>query len=87
VAVSIKSIEVLRLALPPLENPTAPRRTACAQTASAPLPIHVYAEFPRIRGKQPGDVADEMWVRITADDGNVGYGHTHWGAFVVPILE
>lgn len=82
----IKSIEALRLNLPPLRTPTSPRPGARPSPA-VPLPIHIYPEFSRKRGQHPGDVLGEMWVRVTAEDGSCGYGHTHWGNFAAPVIR
>jgi L-rhamnonate dehydratase len=85
-SMKIKSIRALRLAIPPPSKPTPPRPGAVGAEC-VPLPIHLYPEFSRVRGKHPGDVTDEMWVAVEAEDGTLGFGHTHWGSFVHPILQ
>jgi L-rhamnonate dehydratase len=82
----IIAIDLLRFAPPPLPAPTLPRPGAIAAPA-VPLPIHLYPDFPRQRGVNPGDVTGEIWVRITAENGETGYGHTHWGALVAPVVR
>jgi L-rhamnonate dehydratase len=82
----ILSVECLKLAMPPLERPTAARRQGAAQAVN-PRPINKYAEFPRARAQMPGDVNGEMWVRITAENGSFGLGRSHWGDLVEPLIR
>jgi L-rhamnonate dehydratase len=84
--VKIASIDVLTLKLPPLSAPTPPRAGARAG-AAVPLPLHIYPEFARTRGAHPGDVEGELWVRVVAEDGTFGLGHTHWGEFSAPVVR
>ncbi len=81
----ITSVDLLALTLPPLASPTPPRPGSVGGEA-VPLPIHVYPEFTRTRGRHPGDVSGEMWVRVVAEDGTFGLGHTHWGDFAGPVV-
>jgi L-rhamnonate dehydratase len=82
----IVSIDVLTLKLPPLAAPTPPRAGARGG-AAVPLPLHIYPEFERTRGAHPGDVEGELWVRVVAEDGTFGLGHTHWGEFSAPVVR
>jgi L-rhamnonate dehydratase len=82
----ITSIEVLCYKPKPIASPTPPRPGAISAPA-VPLPIHIYPDFPRTRGSHPGDVTGEVWVRVTAENGETGYGHTHWGDFVAPVVR
>jgi L-rhamnonate dehydratase len=82
----IASVDVLTLNLPPLTSPTPPRPGSIGGDA-VPLPLHAYAEFPRTRGRHPGDVRSELWVRVTAEDGTYGLGHTHWAEFATPVVR
>ena len=82
----IVSIECLKLTLPPLERPTPPRAGAKAKRDN-PRPINKYPDMPRARSQMPGDVTGEIWVRITAEDGTFGLGHTHWGDLVEPVVR
>lgn len=82
----IVAIDLLRFNPPPLAAPTPPRAGAVPAPA-VPLPIHLYPEFPRQRGVNPGDVTQEIWVRVTAEDGSYGYGHTHWGNLAAPVIR
>src|ERR1700722_7285489 len=83
---NVAKVECLTLKLPPLASPTPPRPGSIGGDA-VPLPIHAYAEFTRRRGGHPGDVGGEMWVRVTAEDGTFGLGHTHWGELAGPVVR
>jgi L-rhamnonate dehydratase len=82
----IVSVECLKLTLPPVEHPTPPRANAKAKRGN-PRPINKYPDMPRGRGQMPGDVTGDFWVRITAEDGTFGLGHSHWGDFCEPIIR
>jgi L-rhamnonate dehydratase len=82
----IVSVECLKLTLPPIEHPTLPRAGAKAKGGN-PRPINKYPDMPRSRGQMPGDVTGEFWVRITAEDGTIGLGHSHWGDFCEPVIR
>jgi L-rhamnonate dehydratase len=83
----IKSIEPVRLDLPARANPTKPRRASYNQSARRAFPINKYPEFPRELRKIPGEVAGEMWVKVTAEDGTWGIGVCHWGNLVEPLIR
>jgi len=82
----IVSVECLKLTLPPLARPTAPRPNAKSKRGN-PRPINKYPDMPRERSKMPGDVGGEVWVRVTAENGTFGLGHSHWGDFVEPLVR
>mgnify|MGYP000461554143 CR=1 FL=1 len=42
---------------------------------------------PRQLRKIPGEVAGEMWVKVTAEDGSWGMGTCHWGNLVEPLVR
>ncbi|CAN5485690.1 L-rhamnonate dehydratase [soil metagenome] len=85
----IKSIEAVRLDLPATDaaRQTKPRRASYNKTAKRAFPINKYPEFPRQLQKIPGEVANEMWVKVTAEDGTWGVGVCHWGNLVSPIVR
>ena len=82
----ITAVDLLTLNLPPLANPTPPRPVA-RPPLGVPLPIHAYPEFSRLSGRHPGDVSGELWVRIVAEDGTFGLGHTHWSELAAPVVR
>lgn len=82
----IVSVECLKLTLPPLERPTPPRPAARVKRPN-PRPINKYPDITRERGQMPGDVTGEFWVRVTAEDGTFGLGHSHWGDFTEPLIR
>jgi L-rhamnonate dehydratase len=84
----IRSIEALKLVRPHVPPP--PRsdaRGATTQSIGVPFPIHKYREFARTPATTPGEVTGEMWVRVTAENGESGLGHTHWGDLAAPVIE
>jgi L-rhamnonate dehydratase len=82
----IAAIDLLTLNLPPLASPTPPRPIK-KPARGLPLPIHAYPEFARTSPRHPGDVVGELWVRIVAEDGTFGLGHTHWSEFAAPVVR
>jgi len=83
----IKSVQAVRLQLPPATRSTPPRRASYNQTARRAFPVHKYPEFPRQLYRIPGEVAGEMWVKVTAADGTWGIGVCHWGNLVEPLVR
>jgi len=83
----IQSIETCRLELPPAAPRTPPRRASYNQTARRAFPISKYPEFPRQIRRIPGEVANEVWIRITAEDGTWGAGLCHWGNLIEPLVR
>ena len=83
----IQSITPVRLDLPARASPTPPRRPSYNQSARRAFPINKYPEFPRQLRKIPGEVAQEMWVKVTAEDGTWGLGVCHWGNLVEPLIR
>ena len=82
----ITKIEALKLTLPPIKNPSKPKRQN--PDRSPPHPIHIYPEFGRGRNTGvPGELGPELWVRVTAEDGSWGLGHAHWGALTVAVIR
>lgn len=79
----IRSVEVLRQAP---AAPIAPPRGARKVAGGVPFPIHRYAEFARTPATTPGEVSGEFWVRITAENGETGLGHSHWGDLATPTV-
>lgn len=79
------SIEVLRQApAAPIDPPRAPSRRLAG---GVPFPIHRYAEFARTPPTTPGEVSGEFWVRATAENGETGLGHSHWGELAAPVVR
>lgn len=81
----LRSVELLRRApAPPIAPPAgSPRKLA----GGVPFPIHRYAEFARTPATTPGEVSGEFWVRITAENGETGLGHSHWGELAAPTVR
>lgn len=84
-SVAIRSVEVLRYDAPQRSFEKYLRDTP-PPSVEVPFPIHKYPEFPRTPLGTPGEVGDEFWVRITAEDGTVGYGHSHWGHYAAGVI-
>ncbi len=82
----IRSFKILRQRpAPPLEPPAGrPRRPAAG---GVPFPIHRYPEFARTPATTPGEVSGEFWVRVTAENGETGLGHSHWGDLAAPSVR
>jgi L-rhamnonate dehydratase len=83
----IKSVQAVRLQVPPRANSTKPRRASYNQSARRAFPINKYPEYPRQLRKIPGEVANEMWVKVTAEDGTWGIGVCHWGNLVEALVR
>jgi L-rhamnonate dehydratase len=84
----IKTIEALELIRPHvMPKPRPGARGAGVRPVGVPFPIHKYPEFARTPATTPGEVAGEMWVRVTAENGAWGLGQTHWGDFAAPVVE
>lgn len=79
----IRAVEVLRDVRPPMVFETSRPRPA---PVGVPFPIHKYPEFARTPATTPGEVADAFWVRVTAEDGTWGLGHSHWGTLAAPCV-
>ena len=82
----IKSIAPVRIKLPEPKSKTKPRRQSYNNTANRAFPINKYPEFPRQLRQIPGEVSSEMWVRVTAENGEWGLGQCHWGNLVSPLV-
>lgn len=79
------SVEILRQTpAPPIEPPRGPARRVAG---GVPFPIHRYAEFARTPATTPGEVSGEFWVRVTAENGETGLGHSHWGELAAPAVR
>ncbi|MBN9429809.1 MAG: hypothetical protein J0H09_25230 [Burkholderiales bacterium] len=83
----IRSIEAVRLELPPPPQRTPPRRPSYNQSARRAFPINKYPEFPRQIRKIPGEVSNEVWIRVTAENGTWGLGLCHWGHLIEPLIN
>lgn len=83
----IKSIEMVKLQIPQHGKKTPPRRASYNQTAWRAFPVNKYPEFPRQLRKIPGEVAHEVWIKITAEDGTWGLGICHWGNLIEALIR
>ena len=83
----IQSIELCKLELPAPTQRTTPRRASYNQTSKRAFPINKYPEFPRQLRKIPGEVANECWIKVTAEDGTWGAGVCHWGPLIAPLVR
>jgi L-rhamnonate dehydratase len=83
----IKSVETCRLNLPPPQPKTPPRRPSYNKLVKRAHPINRYPEFPRGQGRIPGQSNKEIWVKVTADNGEFGLGTCRWGDVVDPLIR
>lgn len=83
----IKRIDMVRLDLPQPDISGKARRPSYNQSAFRAFPINKYPEFPRQLRRIPGEVAAPFWVRIEAENGQWGLGHSHWGNLVAPLIN
>lgn len=83
----IKRIDMVRLDLPQPDISGKARRPSYNQSAFRAFPINKYPEFPRQLRRIPGEVAAPFWVRVEAENGQWGLGHSHWGNLVAPLIN
>ncbi|MCC6472267.1 MAG: hypothetical protein IT514_00835 [Burkholderiales bacterium] len=83
----IAAITPVRIRLPEPAVRTRARRPSYNASAPRAFPINKYPEFPRQLRHVPGEVAAEMWVRVTAENGQWGLGQCHWGNLVAPLVS
>ncbi|NML08172.1 enolase C-terminal domain-like protein [Sphingomonas sp. G-3-2-10] len=79
------SVEMLRQ--PPAPPPATPAGVPRKVAGGVPFPIHRYPEFARTPATTPGEVSGEFWVRVTAENGETGLGHSHWGDLAAPTVR
>ena len=91
----IKSIECLKFVREPGPPTTAPRQPLDSvggkpgRKRNNPHPIHRYPDVLGGWVPNPGEASFTrvMHVRVTAEDGTWGIGHSHWGEYTQPIIE
>ena len=83
----IKSIETVKLNLPPRNGPTTePRRPSWAASAEVANPMSKFPKYKRHRSSwMPPWGA--VWVKATAEDGTWGIGQTAFGRPVAAIID
>ncbi|MGP1613988.1 MAG: enolase C-terminal domain-like protein [Pollutimonas bauzanensis] len=81
----IIAIEPFTLVQPPPDRSQS-RRPCYNHTARRAFPIHKYPEFPRAIGRTPGQSFEEVWIRVTAEDGTYGLGNCRWSNLVGPLI-
>ncbi len=83
----IKSIETVKLNLPPRNGPTTePRRPSWAASAEVAKPMSKFPKYKRHRSSwMPPWGA--VWVKATAEDGTWGIGQTAFGRPVAAIID
>lgn len=82
----ITAIDLCKLNAPPHDN-SGSRRPCYNKTARRAFPMHKYPEFPRAIAAIPGQSFEEIWVRITAEDGTWGLGNCRWANLTAPLIE
>ena len=83
----IKSVETVKLALKPAHPKTPARRPSYNKLVKRAHPINRYPEFPRTQGRIPGQNQNQLWVKITAEDGTFGLGHIRWGDVADAVIR
>ncbi|MEA3407495.1 MAG: hypothetical protein U9R48_05370, partial [Chloroflexota bacterium] len=82
----IKSIEAMRLEMPEREYETSPRRPSWSVDSEVANPMSKFGEFKRHRSLwQPH--WQNVWVKVTAEDGTYGLGSCSFGRPVAAIIE
>jgi L-rhamnonate dehydratase len=82
----IKSLDVLKLAIPPQRPQTKPRRPSWAQDAEVANPMSKFLEFKRHRRSwQPK--WEGAWVKVTAEDATYGLAPCSFGRPVAAIIK
>ena len=83
----IKSIETVKLNLPPRNGPTTkPRRSSWADSAEVANPMSKFPKYKRHRSSwMPPWGA--VWVKATAEDGTWGIGQTAFGRPVAAVID
>ena len=83
----IKSIETVKLNLPPRNGPTTkPRRPSWADSAEVANPMSKFPKYKRHRSSwMPPWGA--VWVKATAEDGTWGIGQTAFGRPVAAVID
>ena len=83
----IKSIETVKLNLPPRNGPTTtPRRPSWADSAEVANPMTKFSKYKRHRSSwMPPWGA--VWVKATAEDGTWGIGQTAFGRPVAAVID
>lgn len=82
----IKSIECFRLRLPEPRQRTKPRRPVWSETLEVANPMSPYPKYKRHRSSWRPKW-DNVWVKVTADDGTWGLGTTSAGPPVKAIID
>ena len=82
-AMRIRSIEALRYVPPALPPAAGARRPSWRETFKAASPMSKYAP----RSDMYPASWENVWVRVTAEDGTTGYGATHHGRPVATLIE
>jgi L-rhamnonate dehydratase len=82
----IKKIEAMRLNMPRKEPKTKPRRPSWADDAEVANPMSKFPEFKRYRASWLPRW-ENVWVKVTAEDGTYGLGPCSYGRPVAAIIE
>ena len=78
----IVDIQAVRLHLPPVEAKTEPRRPSWAAEAEVANPMSRFAKVKRHRSLWRPKAWDEVWCKVTLEDGTWGVGSTSHGRAV-----
>jgi L-rhamnonate dehydratase len=82
----IKKVEAMRLERPAQEPRTKPRRDSWAEYTEVANPVSKFSEFKRMRTLWRPKW-EEVWVKVTAEDGTWGLGCCSFGRPVAAIIE
>jgi len=82
----IRSVEALRLTVPPREMVTPPRRQGWHVEAEVANPM---SRYPRVKAHRSRWLPkwENVWCRVTAEDGTSGLGMTSNGRVAAAIIE
>ena len=83
----IKSLRAVTLDIPTTRPKSMARRQNWSIGSPRGLPINNYPEFPRTPGNEPGSIAKEVWVQVTAEDGTCGLGECYFGPPVAALID
>lgn len=82
----IAKVEAVRLQTPPHETKTKPRRAAWVEGAEVANPM---SRYPKVKAHRNQWLPkwENVWCRVTLEDGTVGYGQTGHGRAVAAVIE
>lgn len=82
----IKKVEVMRLERPAMQATTPPRRPPWVEGAEVANPMSKFPEYKRHR-RLWNPAWEQVWVKVTAEDGTWGLGMCTFGRPVAAVIE